>query len=25
VLGMDIEQRREARGLEDHNHGYNWR
>ncbi len=25
VLGMDIEQRKEARGLEDHNHGYNWR
>tara|TARA_Y100001968_G_scaffold333218_1_gene394783 strand:- start:495 stop:2231 length:1737 start_codon:yes stop_codon:yes gene_type:complete len=25
VLGMDIEQRREARGQEDHNHGYNWR
>ena len=25
VLGMDIEQRREARGQEDYNHGYNWR
>ena len=24
VLGMDIEQRREARGLEDHNSGHNW-
>ena len=25
VLGMDIEQRRQARGLEDHNSGHNWR
>jgi len=24
VLGMDIEQRREARGLEDHTSGHNW-
>ena len=25
VLGMNLEQRNEARGLEDNNHGYNWR
>jgi hypothetical protein len=25
VLGMDLEQRKEARGLEDNNQGYNWR
>ncbi len=25
VLGMNLEQRREARGLGDNNHGYNWR
>ena len=25
VLGMSLEQRREARGLEDNNQGYNWR
>ena len=25
VLGMTLEQRREARGLEDNNQGYNWR
>jgi hypothetical protein len=25
VLGMNLEQRREARGLEDNNQGYNWR
>ena len=25
VLGMNLEQRNEARGLEDNNQGYNWR
>ena len=25
VLGMNLEQRNEARGLDDDNHGYNWR
>jgi len=25
VMGMDIEQRKEARGQVDHNPGYNWR
>ena len=25
VLGMNLEQRNEARGLDDNNHGYNWR
>jgi len=25
VLGLNLEQRREARGLEDNNYGYNWR
>ena len=25
VLGMNLEQRNEARGLNDNNHGYNWR
>ena len=25
VLGMNLEQRNEARGLDDNNHHYNWR
>ena len=25
VLGMNLEQRQQARGLDDNNHGYNWR
>ena len=25
VMGMNLEQRNEARGLDDNNHGYNWR
>ena len=25
VMGMTLEQRKEARGHDDHNHGYNWR